>query len=241
MVHLTYVENPFERNTFEALSNFAYEKSFYDCVNRKFLDESFQNLEYTFYMYMLTGDNNEWIGYVLFSNEMLVKGSRYFSYKFVINSLESINKIYNSDEILQMIQELEQNKDCAIIFEVIENIFDKLENIMDKSSVDSFRNRFHNNFDLYLKEQCEFYNLDVVISLPLNERTEMRMENNDLSNINILVEQKYYGFIRETLKLVEDLINRDYSGKQIFLRKDNEIVFMINSSTILNKKLINVL
>ena len=54
---------------------------------------------------------------------------------------------------------------------------------MDKSSVDSFRNRFHNNFDLYLKEQCEFYNLDVVISLPLNERTEMRMENNDLSNI----------------------------------------------------------
>ena len=70
---------------------------------------------------------------------------------------------------------------------------------------------------------------------------EMRMENNDLSNINILVEQKYYGFIRETLKLVEDLINRDYSGKQIFLRKDNEIAFMINSGAILNKKLINVL
>lgn len=241
MVHLTYVENPFEKNIFESLSTYAYEKSFYDCVNRKFVDESFQNLEYTFHMYMLTGDNNEWIGYVLFSNEMLVKGSRYFSYKFVLNLLESINKIYNSDDIGKMIQELEQNKDRAIIFEIIEEIFDKLENIIDKSSVDRIRNHFYISFDSFLEEQCEFYNLDVVISLPLEERVEMRMASNDSSNINILVEQKYYGFIRETLKLVEDLINRDYKGKQIFLRKDNETVFMINSNTILNKKLINVL
>lgn len=241
MVHLTYVENPFEKNIIEALSNYAYEKSFYDCVNRKFLDESLQNLEYTFHMYMLTGDDNEWIGYVLFSNEMLVKGSRYFYYKFVLNLLESINKIYNSNEIDQMIQELEQNKDRAIIFEIIEEIFVKLENIMDKSSVDRIRNHFYISFDSYFEEQCEFYNLDVVISLPLNERVEMRMASNDSNNINILVEQKYYGFIRETLKLVEDLINRDYKDKQIFLRKDNEIVFMINSNKILNKKLINVL
>lgn len=241
MVHLTYVENPFEKNTFEALSNYAYQRIFYDCVNRKFVDESFQNLEYTFHMYMLTGDNNEWIGYVLFSNEMLVKGSRYFAYKFVLNLLESINKIYNSGEIFQMIEKLEQNKERALIFEIIEDIFKNLTNIIGESSVIEIKNRFYIDFDSYLEEQYEFYNLDVVISLPLNERVEMIKSSTDSNNINILVEQKYYGFIRETLKLVEDLINRDYKGKQIFLRKDNERVFMINSNRVLNKKLINVL
>ena len=39
MVHLTYVENPFDKDFLTSLSKYAYEKSFYDCINKRFVDE----------------------------------------------------------------------------------------------------------------------------------------------------------------------------------------------------------
>ena len=47
-------------------------------------------------------------------------------------------------------------------------------------------------------------------------------------NINLLVENKYYGFIQETLKLVEDKIEESFIDIPIFLRKDDKSTILVN-------------
>lgn len=127
MVHLKYIDNPFNEKIMMIISNFYEEKSFYDCINRKFLDdEAFKNLEYTFSFYFLTGDSNDNIGYVLFYNKDLVDSYLDFACEETLSLLEKFKFIFtdisNQDEFKDLERIISQNNTDDNYRLIVENI-----------------------------------------------------------------------------------------------------------------------
>ena len=85
--------------------------------------------------------------------------------------------------------------------------------------------------------------LDTFISLPKDEKVRIRLEN-EKSNLdeNELVEKKYYGFIQETLGLVENLIQNSFNGIHIILKQEGTNIFLVETSSFVeNHELTKVL
>ena len=85
--------------------------------------------------------------------------------------------------------------------------------------------------------------LDTFISLPKDEKVRIRLEN-EQSNLdeNELVEKKYYGFIQETLGLVENLIQNSFNGIHIILKQEGTNIFLVETSSFVeNHELTKVL
>lgn len=231
MVHLTYVENPFEKNIFEKIMNFYEEKSFYDCINRKFIYEPFKNLQYTFHMYLLIGDSNDWIGYVLFSNENKVDFVRNNSIQFIKEKIINISS--NPNKYLNI---LDQNIMSPNLFDIISEIIDELKKELTLEEINNLENEYKSIIENSLASYLNYYNLDIVICLEKNEKTTLKLENKDSTNsIDELVEKKYYGFIQETFKLVEEEIKKFYNDSYIVLRNDDYTEVEIKPSTLTKK------
>ena len=109
MVHLKYVDNLFDEKMMYSISKFHDERSFYDCISREFLnDQAFQHLEHTFYMYFLTGDAGEWIGYVLFSNENLIQGYYHFAKLKLLDLINNMRTLLNHSDYEKEFDRLEE-------------------------------------------------------------------------------------------------------------------------------------
>ena len=78
-----------------------------------------------------------------------------------------------------------------------------------------------------LNDFANYMYLDTFISLPKDEKVRIRLEN-EKSNLdeNELVEKKYYGFIQETLGLVENLIQNSFNGIHIILKQEGTNIFL---------------
>lgn len=235
MVHLTYIDNPFEKDTFSSISDYAFEQSFYDCINKKFLDDSFKNLEYAFHTYMLTGDHNEWIGYVMFSNEYFLTGLRYHAYNIIKNMINNLN--LDAKTIDKLLNMLEESKDKAVVFSTINSIFEILTKYFSMDFVDELKCKYYASLNDVNDYYVNFYVLDVVISLPGDEKIRLRNENKEsYLDIDSLAERKYYGFIQETLALVEKEISEKFKNIHIILNREGEYAFLIDSSSFIKKK-----
>ncbi len=238
MVHLTYVENPFDKDFFTSLSKYADEKSFYDCVNKRFVDEeAFKNLEYGFRMYMLTGDSNEWIGFVLFSNENRVKGLRYYAYSYFLECLDRLEELIPSDITQEIVKLVTDQKNQNVLFNTIDESFENLSSIINPSIIDLEKKSYRKKLDDVLNEFADYMYLDTFISLPNDEKIKIRLEN-ETSNLdeNQLVEKKYYGFIQETLGLVENLIQNSFNGIHIILKQEGTNIFLVETSSFVEDK-----
>lgn len=244
MVHLTYVENPFDKDFFTSLSKYADEKSFYDCVNKRFVDEeAFKNLEYGFRMYMLTGDSNEWIGFVLFSNENRVKGLRYHAYNYFLESLDRLKRLIPEKVSEEMIKIVTDQKRQNVLFSTIDECFEYLSSIVSSSIISSEKDSYKKKLDDVLNDFADYMYLDTFISLPKDEKIKIRLENeqSDLDE-DQLVEKKYYGFIQETLGLVENLIQNSFDGIHIILKQEGTNIFLVETSSFVeNEELTKVL
>ena len=223
MVHLTYIDNPFQEDIFNSISFFSYEKDFYDCINRKFLDIGFEHLENTFYTYLLTGDSGEWIGYVLFSNEHRVHGLYRSAYNKI---LEILDNNYIGDIDINIIKDrLKTCLSSSSFLKQVDEVLVKLSNYIDTDIIEEY----YNSLQEFLVCYPDYFYLDVVIGLPLDEKNKLLAENpNSLLNPNLLVEAKYYGFIQEVLSQVDGLIKSDFNNIPVFLREDDYNVFLIN-------------
>ena len=244
MVHLTYVENPFDKNFFSSLSKYAYEKSFYDCINKRFVDEeAFKNLEYGFRMYMLTGDSNEWIGFVLFSNENRVKSLRYHAYNFFLECLDRQKHLIPEKVSEEMVKIVTNQKEQNVLFSTIDECFEYLSTIIGSSIISLEKQAYNEKLDSLLNDFANYMYLDTFISLPKDEKVRIRLENekSDLDE-NELVEKKYYGFIQETLGLVENLIQNSFNGIHIILKQEGTNIFLVETSSFVeNHELTKVL
>lgn len=214
-MNLKYIDNPFENEIFNSINCFAWEKSFYDCINRKFLgDFAFKNLEYTFYMYLLTGDNNEWIGYVLFSNVDRVIGFNHFAFSQFLTLLADISLVVNSSiytsEFTEIENEIFKNIDSSNFVSILNQAILYLKEIVGSSRIDDIISEYYYQLDSYLQNFPEYLYLDIAICLP------------DSNDANLLVETKYYGFIRETLELVDKEIRNKFFNIPILLHGDSK-------------------
>lgn len=244
MVHLTYVENPFDKDFLTSLSKYAYEKSFYDCINKRFVDEeAFKNLEYGFRMYMLTGDSNEWIGFVLFSNENRVKSLRYHAYNYFLECLDRQKNLIPEKVSKEMIKTITNQKEQNVLFSTIDECFEYLSTIIGSSIISLEKQAYNEKLDSLLNDFANYMYLDTFISLPKDEKVRIRLEN-EKSNLdeNELVEKKYYGFIQETLGLVENLIQNSFNGIHIILKQEGTNIFLVETSSFVeNHELTKVL
>ncbi len=237
MVHLEYVENPFTEKMMMKISDFNEQKSFYDCIRRKFLeDQSFQNLEYTFHMYLLVGDSNDWIGYVLFSNQDKVSKYYEYSYQQTILLLDSIRSIFDANlhQKLQFLYEsLRESKNTLYRGYTLQEIVNSLKQLSfstsDFSSIDNLVHIYEQNLMEYLYQLPNYFYLDVVIALPEEETLILQRKNQNSSiDNNLLVEEKYYGFIRESLSLVSNEIKKEFHNIPIIL-KSSDSDFCLNN------------
>lgn len=235
MVHLKKI-NPFEGEVAYSISCFSDERSFYDCINRKFLEENaFQNLEYSFHTYLLTGDEDEWIGYVLFSNSDLVTSYFDFSYHESLNLLNDFRNTfmntsnYSLFEKLEMLLTVEKHSThISIILNEFITSLNSLE-VFDVSIKEKMISSYQERLLEYLKRFPDYYYLDIVISLPLEEPFHLKKENPESSlNINLLGEKKYYGFIQEVLFRVEEEIQMNFSDIPILIRQDSHKIIFTN-------------
>ena len=244
MVHLTYVENPFDKDFLTSLSKYAEEKSFYDCINKKFVDEeAFKNLEYGFHMYMLTGDSNEWIGFVLFSNENKVKGLRYCACKSFFEVLNRLEKYVPINELEKIKTYVESIEDQNYLFTIIDECFEYLSKFVDIELINLERENYKEKLNCFLNDFTNYMYLDTFISLPIDEKIKICLENESgKKDADELVEKKYYGFIQETLGLVENLINSSFTGKHIILKPNGKNIFLVETSSFIkNEELSKVL
>lgn len=242
MVHLTYVENPFETCIFERIIDFYEEKSFYDCINRKFISEPFKNLQYTFHMYLLTGDSNDWIGYVLFSNENKVNFIRNTAIQFLKDKIFTLlNEEYfiNKVKLNEYIDLLTQSIMKPNLFEIITNILKEIKIYMREEEYQNLIKEYELLMEKSLTDFLNYYNLDIVICLEKNAKLTLREENKDsICSENELVEKKYYGFIQETFKLVEQEIIDRFSNSYIVLKNDDYVEVEIEPQNLsLEKKI----
>lgn len=100
------------------------------------------------------------------------------------------------------------------------------KNIIDTFSITIVYKKIESYYlDLqsYLESFPDYFYLDVAIALPKEKEANFKREfSSNGYNINLLVENKYYGFIQKILKLVEDKIEESFSNITIFLRKDDK-------------------
>lgn len=235
MVHLKYV-NPFEEEMAYSISCFSEERSFYDCINRRFLDEyPFQNLEYSFHTYLLTGDMDEWIGYVLFSNPDLVTSYFEFACHESLELLGNFRNIFMNKSNYLLFERLERlltverkSTHISIILEEFIISLNSLE-VFDVSIKEKMLSSYHEKLLEYLKNFPDYYYLDIVISLPLAEQFNLKKENPELDlSVNLLAEKKYYGFIQEVLSKVEEEIQTNFFSIPILIRQDSHKILSIN-------------
>lgn len=143
MVHLKYIDNPFDAKTMYSISCFSEEKSFYDCVNRRFLnDQSFQHLEHSFYTYFLTGDCGEWIGYVLLSNENRVNGYYHFACQKILDLLSAFKNKFddsiNEQELERLKRLINENSNSSSISTFLEEVILSLKKMAILDSLNSY-------------------------------------------------------------------------------------------------------
>lgn len=230
MIHLKYIDNPFKEEVFHSISCFSLEKSFYDCINRRFLkDESFENLGNTFYMYMLTGQFDEWIGYVLFSNADRINSYKDYAYQNYLQLFNALPLQYlTSSKCHEFVKEQKEFiKDFSL--SELDNMTKNIMNTFSIPTVSKKIESYYLDLQSYLESFPDYFYLDVVIALPKEEEANLKREfSSNGYNINLLVENKYYGFIQETLKLVEDKIEESFIDIPIFLRKDDKSTILVN-------------
>lgn len=239
MVHLKYVD-PFEGKMMNSISCFSEERSFYDCINRKFLDDQvFQNLEYSFHTYFLTGDSNEWIGYVLFSNSDLVEGYSQFVYQETFMLLQHFQNEFENEKnqvlfekLRKLINAEEQSNRMNPLVEDIISVLSNLE-VSDTSTKLEMISDYNKKLQDYLSEFPDYYYLDIVIALPSEEEIYLKRENKDSHlSVNLLAERKYYGFIQEVLAKVEKEIQQHFPDTPILIKQEDDQVIFINRENV---------
>jgi len=236
MVNLKYIKNPFTDDCLYSFDCFSKEKNFYDCIghtNIKYNDV-FENLGSSFYTYLLVGDNEEWIGYILFHNAEYVN-----SYIKTVQSelkklLSSLIGIVKDKKILEdiyiLLKDLNNNQynkttELSRLEKEIKILNSRCRQENEITSI--CFNEYNNNIFNYLYSFDEYYYLDIVIGLPLDTKTEE-------------VESKYYGFISETYSIVEKIIRESFYNIPIILKNTNSTICIIDSEEskikILDKK-----
>lgn len=225
MVSLKYIENPFTDDYLFSFECFRNEKKFYDCIGRKVInnDDVFENLGSSFYTYLLIGDNDEWIGYILFHNDDLIK--RYIDVvevelrKLLLGLKWKIRNKKIIEKINILFKELNNRKfsDTVNLNSLKESI--ELLNILcinEDSKNSIYFSEYYSNIFTYLYSFEEYYYLDIVIGLPLNVKTNE-------------IESKYYGFIREAYHNVEELIKEEFNDIPIVLKNVNSMLYLLNN------------
>lgn len=239
MVHLKYVD-PFEEKMMNSISCFSEERSFYDCINRRFLQEqAFQNLEYSFHTYFLTGDSNEWIGYVLFFNSDLIEGYSQLVYQETLVLLQYFQEEFGNEENYHLFEKLKKlimiEKQSTRLNPLMEDIISALSSleVSDTSVQLEMLSNYHKKLQDYLNEFPDYYYLDIVISLPLEEENYLKRENegSDL-NVDLLAERKYYGFIQEVLSKVEKVIEQNFKDTPILIKQKSDKIIFANRENV---------
>lgn len=226
MVNFDKIDNPFTDDMLYSIDCFRDGRKFYDCVGRKFIDNdsAYENLQYSFHTYFLTGNDREWIGYILFHNADYVKG-----YINLVNQelkllLGRLKTNINNSLIVNKIISLElrlnenyfyKNTNLSFLEEELEELFSKCY-VLNKNIKDIFLD-YYSKINRYFEEYNMSYDVDVFITLPVN--TE-----------DMIVEEKYYGFIGEVYSKLEKLIIEDFSDIRINFTNDRNIVSIVNDS-----------
>lgn len=223
-----------------SISCFSEERSFYDCINRKFLqDQAFQNLEYSFHTYFLTGDSNEWIGYVLLFNSDLIEGYSQLVYQETLILLQQFQKEFGNEANYHLFEKLKKlitiEKQSTRMNPLIEDIISTLNDLaVSNTSVKlEMLSNYHKKLQDYLNEFPDYYYLDIVISLPLEEEIYLKRENqgSDLS-VDLLAERKYYGFIQEVLSKVEKVIEQNFKDTPILIKQESDKIIFTNRENV---------
>lgn len=237
MIRLKCIDDPFETHFFNSIVCFADEHDFYDCVGREFLPVSaFAHLEHTFNMYLLIGDSNEWIGYVLLYNDDLINGYKNFAFSKLLYLLGDIDNLIFDVKSRKKLSEIRnllyQNRESPNFLSLLYDSISSLRDISDSMQADDIITEYYYQLNNYLKMAPKYLYLDVVIALPKDEKI-ININKND--NVNLLMENKYYGFISETMALIEAEINRNFSNTPIFLQNGSEM-YAVNCDDLPNKQ-----
>lgn len=228
MVNLKYIENPFTDDYLVSFQYLRNEKLFYDCVNRRILDSNsvFENLGSSFYTYLLTNEWGEWIGYILFHNIDCVDG--YINVvqleleRLLLNLKKVIIGETNIDSINKLMKSLKEHRysDTLHLSELKEEV-----SLLNNSCVDenrktlSYFSDYYSNTFNYLYNFKEYYYLDIVIGLSFDSKKDN-------------IESIYYGFISETYKKVENLINDKFNNIPIILKNTNSSLYLVNNEPV---------
>ena len=236
MVNLEYIKNPFTDDYLYSFECFRNEKKFYDCVARKIVDcnDVFENLGSSFYTYLLTGNNNEWIGYVLFHNSDLING--YIKNievelrKLLLRLKEIICDVKIIETINLLLKELNNHEFSSTV--CLNELEDKIKFLHDscikknEKSTICFSEYYANVFN-YLYNFNEYYYLDIVIGLPLDTKINE-------------IELRYYGFIKEVYSNIEKLVKEKFKDIPIVLKNTDSELWLINNeqqkTKVLDKK-----
>lgn len=240
MVHLKFID-PFEEKMAYSISCFSEERTFYDCIQRKFLvDQPFEHLEYAFYTYLLTGDSDEWIGYVQFFNPTLITAYYHFAYQETLALLNKFCTYFKTKNNYLLFDKLKRllivEKDSTHISILLEKTITELKNliVIDCDKKEKMFSTYYHRLNNFLENFPKYYYLDVVISLPLEEQFSLEKENKETRlSCDLLAERKYYGFIQEVLSIVEKEIEKNFNNTTILVKKDDEII-SVNTKTILD-------
>lgn len=249
MVHLKYVDNLFTEKNMLNISKFCDEKSFYDCINRRFLDdETFKDLDSTFHMYFLTGDSCENIGYVQFYNSDLVNNYFYVAYLEAINLLErfkaDFSDICSQEKFNNLERVIAQNKKDGNYRVIVDDVTLFLKKISILSLLDYVEcglndQTNYNKLDKFKQIIEESYN-SYDYNMALDKLFAL------LNNSNNSIFQDIYDMFLDYLKQIEEYLNKlpfyYYLNVVIALPREEEIFFQneSNSSKIDINKLVEL-
>ena len=142
-----------------------------------------------------------------------------------------------------MVKIVTNQKEQNVLFSTIDECFEYLSTIVGSSIISLEKQAYNEKLDSLLNDFANYMYLDTFISLPKDEKVRIRLEN-EKSNLdeNELVEKKYYGFIQETLGLVENLIQNSFNGIHIILKQEGTNIFLVETSSFVeNHELTKVL
>ena len=142
-----------------------------------------------------------------------------------------------------MVKIVTNQKEQNVLFSTIDECFEYLSTIVGSSIISLEKQAYNEKLDSLLNDFANYMYLDTFISLPKDEKVRIRLENekSDLDE-NELVEKKYYGFIQETLGLVENLIQNSFNGIHIILKQEGTNIFLVETSSFVeNHELTKVL
>lgn len=222
MIKLNFIENPFTDDYLYSFDFFSNEKLFYDCIKRKRISDFdvFENLGSSFYTFMIVGDNNDWLGYVLFYNHDFLEGylKKYCSELKLL--LEKLKTFTFDNTILNIVDDLLKIKsiDTTCLSKLNEKVDFLKDACVGNDNILSLFCDFYNSISNYIKEFKEYYYLDIAIGLPLDTKEKQ-------------IENLYYGFIREVYCEVEKLINDSFKDIPIILSSNN-YQFLFNNEKV---------